>query len=332
MIKKKTLKKRTYTSKKRYHKNITKRSIHKKKKNIKKMFGGMFSARDLALMRIGRGHEVSGEWKYTSELPRQIIEEAVEINIFQSGIIPDTINSIDLKGHFFHGIKQRVITLMQILETNGIGSQHYLSEKGKIFPGILSTYNEHEKKWISFGIMHHTPAMETYCVNSIFFVNKNSRKALELQEGKKIGITSHMFHEYYLNDFLSLDELILCIDSRLAVKNISELDTPFTEQPYWFPGGKIEIIRKILQFFSSEFSKLSRPAPTLSEDQLTALGDDNDDFKRFYIENLLRLVNYIRHHLNPSDKSEITEITIYDFISLLLRYYKKDIKILKVVF
>ena len=57
-----------------------------------------------------------------------------------------------------------------------------------------------------------------------------------------------------------------------------------------------------------------------------------EEFKRFYIDNLLKLVNYIRQHLNPSDKSEITEITIYDFISLLLRYYNKDIQILKVVF
>lgn len=148
MIKKNTLKKRTYTGKKRYHKNITKRSIHKKKKNIKKMFGGMLSARDLALMRIGARSEVAAtsgpDWAMTSDLPKQIIQDSIKKNIFQSGF-PDTINSRELMGRFFHGIKQRVITLMQILETNGIGSQHYLSEKGKIIPGILSPYRDFEK-------------------------------------------------------------------------------------------------------------------------------------------------------------------------------------------
>ena len=200
--------------------------------------------------------------------------------------------------------------------------------------------------------MHCTPAMNTYCVNSIFFVNKDSRKALELNEGKKIGIHSHMFHEYYLETFLSLDELILCIDSNLAVKNISELESPFTEHTYWDPNKKKEVIRNILHFFRSEFIKLSSTMPTLpasgsgpgyddarlmalySKPDLLSFVDDfsDEEFKRFYIGNLLKLVNYIRHHLNPSDRSEITEITIYDFISLLLRYYNKDIQILKVVF
>lgn len=363
MIKKNTLKKRTYTSKKRYHKNITKRSIHKKKKNIKKMFGGMLSARDLALMKIGARDEVAARiwadevapsygygWTITSDLPKQIIHDSIKRNIFQSGF-PDTINSLELTGRFFHGIKQRVITLMQILETNGIGSQHYLSEKGIIIPGILSSYKDFEKKWISFGIMHYTPTMNTYCENSIFFVNKDSRKALELKEGKMIGIQSHMIHEYYLETFLSLDELILCIDSRLAVKNISELESPFTEHKHWDPNKKKEVIRNILQFFRSEFSKLSSSMPTLpasssgpgydarlmklySKPSLSFVDDfsSEEEFKRSYIGNLLKLVNYIRHHLNPSDKSEITEITIYDFISLLLRYYNKDIQILKVDF
>ena len=66
MIKKRSLKKKLTQVKKRYHKNSTKRSIHKKKKNIKKMFGGthrvargygkrssQLSARVLALMKIG---------------------------------------------------------------------------------------------------------------------------------------------------------------------------------------------------------------------------------------------------------------------------------------
>ena len=66
MIKKRSLKKKLTQVKKRYHKNSTKRSIHKKKKNIKKMFGGtradatceryrgsQLSARELALMNIG---------------------------------------------------------------------------------------------------------------------------------------------------------------------------------------------------------------------------------------------------------------------------------------
>jgi len=236
---------------------------------------------------------------------------------------------------------------MQILESNGIGSQHYLLETGKIIPGILSLYNYNERNWISFGIMHYTPAMNTYCANSIFFVNKDSRKALELMEGKHIGISSHMCREYYLENFLSLDELILCIDSNLANKNISELEAPFTEHQYCEVNKKKEIIRNILRFFELQFRNLSRPVPTLpdsssgpeldarmepSSTKVDELSINDEEFKRFYIVNLLKLANHIRHHLNPSDKSEITEITIYDFISLLLRYYRKDIQILKVVF
>jgi hypothetical protein len=403
MNKKNTLKKRTYKSKKRCHKNMTKKSIHKKKKNIKKMFGGMFGASSnssksdkywmkdpgvrrlweyntlmkpptlapptlapptlapptldppplpLRLytkphisfgsafpptmnMRCFTGDSAMSNMKveedYTSELPIEIIEESIKRNIFGKGI-PDTINSRQLKGHFFHGIKQRVITLMQILEINGIGSQNYISRSGVITPGIMSTYRDNEKEWISFGIMHHSPSMNTYCVNSIFFVNKRPEKAMELNEGKNIGISSHMYFEYYLNNFLSLDGLILCIDSTLADKNISELKSPFDEHRYWFPGGKIEIIKKILTFFNSEFLKLSKDQLIASEADLDMLANNEEEFKRFYISNLLRLVNYIRHHLTPSDKSEITEITIFDFISLLLRYYEKDIQILKVIF
>jgi hypothetical protein len=195
--------------------------------------------------------------------------------------------------------------------------------------------------------------MNTYCANSIFFVNKDSRKALELKEGKNIGISSHMSREYYLENFLSLDELILCIDSNLADKNISELESPFTEHQYWDHNDKKKVIINILNFFMSEFSKLSRSTvPTLPSSSsgpgynarlmrlysnpglsfADELSIDNEEFKRLYIDNLLKLANYIRHHLNPSDQSEITEITIYDFISLLLRYYNKDIQILKVDF
>jgi hypothetical protein len=390
MNKKNTLKKRTYKSKKRYHKNMTKKSIHKKKKNIKKMFGGMFSASSNSSksdnywrndsdvrrlweyntlmkpptlapprldpplapiytmpynpfgrefpptmnMQCATGHLAminmeARDW--TSELPIQIIQESIKRNIFGEGI-PDTINSQQLIGHFFHGIKQRVITLMQILEINGIGSQNYISRRRVITPGIMTNYRDNEKEWISFGIMHHTPSMTTYCVDSIFFVNKRPEEALELKDGRSIRISSHMYGEYYLNNFLSLDGLILCIDSKLADKNISELKSPFVEHRFWRTHGKIEIIKKILTFFNSEFLKLSKDQLIVSEADLAMLATNEEEFKRFYISNLLRLVNYIRHHLTPSDKSEITEITIFDFISLLLRYYKKDIQILKVIF
>ena len=119
------------------------------------------------------------ESDYSTPLPLEIIHDAIRSNILEH-VIPKEINSLQLRGYFFHGIKQRVITLLQILQTNGIGSQNYISSQGLV-PGIKSPYLEHEKNWISFGIMHHTPNMSTYCHNSIFFINRNPSKAFQLQ-------------------------------------------------------------------------------------------------------------------------------------------------------
>jgi hypothetical protein len=265
-------------------------------------------------------------------LPLEIIHDAIHLNIFEHGI-PLEIDSLQLIGYFFHGIKQRVITLMQILQSDGIGSQNYISSKGLIVPGIKSFYETNEKNWISFGIMHHTLNMSTYCYNSIFFINKNPSKALELKEGRQIGIKSHMAHEYYLNNFLSLEHLILCIDSRLADKKILELESPFVEHKYFTEEKKLEIIENIQRFFVIKFRKLSREPEIILD--LRPLVSDEKKFEEFYIKNLLTLVKYIRASLESFAENEelnIYNITIYEFIILLIKYYKKDIKILKVIF
>ena len=273
-----------------------------------------------------------GESDYSTPLPLGIINDAIGSNIFEH-VIPKEINSLQLRGYFFHGIKQRVITLMQILESNGIGSQNYISSQNLIVPGIKSLYLEIEKNWISFGIMHHTPNMSTYCHNSIFFINRNPSKALELRSGREIGIKSHMYNEYYLYDLLSLEHLILCIDSKLADKKISELQSPFVEHKYFTENKKLEIIRNIQRFFVTEFRKLSRESEIILD--LSSLVSDEQIFKQFYIKNLLTLVKYIKVYLELAQESEdleIYNITIYEFLFLFTKYYEKDITILKVNF
>ena len=269
---------------------------------------------------------------YTTPLPINIIQEAIDRNTFSEGI-PRKINSDQLRGHFFHGIKQRVITLMQILESNGIGSQNYISSQNLIVPGIKSSYLKIEKNWISFGIMHHAPNMSTYCHNSIFFINKYPSKALKLKSGRDIGIKSHMVNEYYLYDFINLENLILCIDTELANKKISELETPFVEHKYFTEDKKLEIIVNIQRFFVLEFQKLSRKIEIISD--LSSLVSDEQIFKQFYIKNLLTLVKYIKVYLELAPESEdleIYNITIYEFLFLFTKYYEKDITILKVNF
>jgi hypothetical protein len=282
--------------------------------------------------RIESGIESGIKSDYSTPLPLEIIQDAIRLNIFEHGI-PLEIDSLQLRGYFFHGIKQRVITLMQILQSDEIGSQNYKSSKGLIVPGIKSFYETNEKNYISFGIMYHTLNMSTYCYNSIFFINKNPSKALELREGRQIGIKSHMAHEYYLKNFLSLEHLILCIDSRLAEKKISELQSPFVEHKYFTEDKKLEIIGNIQSFFVKEFCKLSREPEIILD--LRPLVSDEKIFKDFYIKNLLTLVKYMKASLNSILTGEdliIYDITIEQFIKLLRRYYKKDIKILKVIF
>jgi len=273
------------------------------------------------------------ESDYSTPMPYEIIQYAISLNIFADGI-PSEIDSLKLKGHFFHGIKQRVITLMQILQSNGIGSQNYISDHSLIVPGIKSRYREHEKNWISFGFMHHTPNMSTYCHNSIFFINKNPNKALELKSGREIGIKSHMSDEYYFKDFISLENLILCIDFELANKKISELESPFVEHKYFTKEDKKNIIRLINNFFKVELGKLSIKQSDLNDDDLERLISNDEIFKQFYINNLLTLVKNIKVSLGSFNFEDLQsyDITIDQFIKLLGRYYKKDIEILKVIF
>lgn len=219
-------------------------------------------------------------------IPLESIKAAKAVNI-----VDNTEYKVsELKGFCLHGIKDKIQVFMNILKTNNILPQKYLTDE----ISQLTVYREKEKSQISFTVFGQGKISHMYGSNGIVFMSSD----IYLHK-----LRSNMPFEWFHLGKLPLDNLIIGVSKTFAFQNISSLAC---QDIVSVRNNNEQIRQNIINFLHSE-SGLEPP-----------IIETNDQFYDYYH----KCLSYI---VNPDDP---VDCTIYELIQALKIKYNCSCKII----
>jgi hypothetical protein len=228
---------------------------------------------------------------YSTEIPFNLINSAK--NIFLENY--QEYNISELKGFLIHGIQKKIQVLMGILKHNKIFSQRNLPNN-KI--SQLTIYNDYKQESrISTSVIGIGCTYKVYGQKGISFISN------KLQVYKS---HSHFPFEWFINEYISLDDLIITIDKDFALQDISSLVCDDILNKY--RTNNEEIRDEIIKFLQEESELLA-----------TEIIDTNDKFHKYYHDCLKYIINPVEYKIN---------YTIKDLVISLINKYESPIKLI----
>lgn len=219
-------------------------------------------------------------------IPLELIKNAKAINL-----VDNTEYKVsELKGYCLHGIKDKIQVFINILKSNNILPQKYLTDE----ISQLTVYREEEKSQISFTVFDQDKISHIYGANGIVFLSAD----IYLHKLK-----SNMLFEWFYLDKLPLDNLIIGVSKTFASQNISSLSC---QDIVSVRNNNEQIRQNIINLLHSE-SSLEPP-----------IIETNDQFHDYYHKAL-------SYFVNPDDH---VDCTIYELIQALKIKYNCTCKII----
>ena len=220
-------------------------------------------------------------------IPLESIKNAKTINL-----VDNTEYKVsELKGYCLHGIKDKIQVFINILKTNNILPQKYLTDE----ISQLTVYREEEEKSrISFTVFGQGKISHIYGADGIVFLSAD----IYLHKFR-----SNMPFEWFHLDKLPLDNLIIGISKTFASQNISSLSC---QDIVSVRNNNEQIRQNIINLLHSE-SGLEYP-----------IIETNDQFYDYYHKAL----SYIVNHNDSGD------CTIYQLIQALKIKYNCPCRII----
>jgi len=223
---------------------------------------------------------------YSTPLPLELIKDAKDVNI-----VDNTEYKVsELKGYCLHGIKDKIQVFINILKTNNILPQKYLTDE----ISQLTVYQEEEKSRISFTVFGQGKISHMYGANGIVFLSAD----IYLHKFR-----SNMPFEWFHLDKLPLDNLIIGVSKTFASQNISSLSC---QDIVSIRNNNEQIRQNIINLLHSE-TGLEPP-----------IIETNDQFYDYYHKALSYIV----------DPIDLIDCTIYQLIQALKIKYNCKCKII----
>lgn len=230
----------------------------------------------------------------------------------------------DLKGFYTHGIKTKLQVLMNIIKSGNILSQNSINKKNTI--SQHSGYNSSEKDRISFSMFGDGKISEIYGKGGITLIS-NSIYPYRAH--------SHMPYEWFCNDKVPIENLIIAIDKEFASVHIAHLNP---EEIFQWKGrtNNYHIMVNIIKFLQKEsgilmmrslyengFNGTSSISSTSSMDEDE---EDIDDIDEISVEEFNEYYKMVLEHIIEND-GNLFDNTVVNLVIALLRKYKLDKKV-----